>query len=143
MTPALFTAAFVAALALSLTLQLWLARRHVRHVAAHRDRVPAAFADRIELPAHQRAADYTVARTRFGVVETLFEAGVLLALTLGGGIAALVALTGAFDWGPLGQDLALVVALALVSGVLGLPFSWHRTFGIEARFGFNRTTPRL
>jgi STE24 endopeptidase len=142
-TPALFTAAFVAALALSLTLQLWLARRHVRHVAAHRDRVPAAFADRIELPAHQRAADYTVARTRFGVVETLFEAGVLLALTLGGGIAALVALTGALDWSPLGQDLALVVALALVSGVLGLPFSWHRTFGIEARFGFNRTTPRL
>ena len=65
MTPALFTAVFVAALALSLSLQLWLAHRHTRHVAAHRERVPEAFADRIGLAAHQKAADYTIARTRF------------------------------------------------------------------------------
>ena len=143
MTPALFTALFVAALAVSLSLQLWLARRHVRHVAAHRERVPDAFADRIAVDSHRKAADYTIARTRFGAFETLVDAAVLLALTLGGGMAALVALTGALDWHPLLQDLALVVALALVTGLIGLPFSWHRTFGIEARFGFNRSSPKL
>ncbi len=143
MTPALFTAVFVAALALSLSLQLWLAHRHARHVAAHRERVPEAFADRIGLAAHQKAADYTIARTRFGVVETLVDAAVLVALTLGGGLAALAAATGALAWGPLGQDLALIVALALLTGVVGLPFSWHRSFGIEARFGFNRSTRAL
>ncbi|MBK7743546.1 MAG: M48 family metallopeptidase [Betaproteobacteria bacterium] len=139
----MFTAVFVAALALSLSLQLWLAHRHARHVAAHRERVPEAFADRIGLAAHQKAADYTIARTRFGVVETLVDAAVLVALTLGGGLAALAAATGALAWGPLGQDLALIVALALLTGVVGLPFSWHRSFGIEARFGFNRSTRAL
>jgi STE24 endopeptidase len=143
LTAALVATLFVAALALSLALQLWLAYRHVRHVAAHRDRVPAAFADRIRLDAHQKAADYTVARTRFGVVESLVDAAVLVALTLGGGLQALVAATGALGWGPLGEDLALFVALALVAGLVGLPFSWYRTFGIEARFGFNRSTKWL
>jgi STE24 endopeptidase len=142
-TPALFTVAFVVALALSLGLQLWLAQRHARYVAAHRDRVPDAFADRIGLAAHQKAAAYTIARTRFGVVETLVDAALLVALTLGGGLSALVTATGALDWDPLGQDLALVVALALLTGIVGLPFSWHRTFGLEARFGFNRSTRAL
>jgi len=105
--------------------------------------VPAAFADRIRLDAHQKAADYTVARTRFGVVESLVDAAVLVALTLGGGLQALVGATGALGWGPLGEDLALFVALALVAALVGLPFSWYRTFGIEARFGFNRSTKWL
>ena len=143
MTPDLFTALFVASLAVSLGLQLWLARRHVRHVEAHRGHVPAAFADRIGLAAHQKAADYTIARTRFGTVETLVDAVMLLALTLGGGLSALVALTGTLDAPPLVQDLALIVALALVTGIVALPFSWQRTFGIEARFGFNRSSPKL
>jgi STE24 endopeptidase len=141
--PALFTLLFVVALSISLALQLWLARRHERHVVAHRESVPEAFRDRIRIEAHQKAADYTVARTRFGSVEMLIDATVLVALTLGGGLAALVALTEALPVGALIRDLALIVALAAVTGVIGLPFSWRRTFGLEARFGFNRTTPRL
>ncbi len=143
MTAATFTALFAAALAVSLGLQLWLARRQIAHVAAHREAVPAAFAQRIGLDAHQRAADYTVARVRFGIVETLFEAAVLLLLTFGGGVAALAALsTVPFD-GPIVRDLALIVAVAVVTGVVSLPFSYYRTFGIEAKFGFNRTTRAL
>ncbi len=127
----------------SLATRLWLARRHAQHVAAHRDAVPAAFAGRIGLSAHQKAADYTVARTRLGVVETLADAALLIALTYGGGVAALVAWTASFGVGPLGQDLALLVAVAIISGIVGLPFSYLQTFGIEARFGFNRTTRAL
>jgi STE24 endopeptidase len=139
----LFTLLFVVALVVSLALQLWLARRHVGHVTAHREQVPPPFRDRIALAAHQKAADYTVARTRFGNIETLVDAVVLLALTLGGGLAALFALTEMLPVAALLRDLALIVALTVVTGLIGLPFSWQRTFGIEARFGFNRTTPTL
>ncbi len=143
LTATVLTVVFLAALAASLGLRLWLALRHVKHVAAHRDAVPAAFADRIGLPAHRKAADYTVQRTRLGMVEALAESAVLLVLTLGGGLAALAAWTGSFPGGPLAQDLGLVVAVALIAGLAGLPFSYLHTFGIEAKFGFNRTTRAL
>ena len=140
MTAAAFTAVFLAALALALGVRVWLARRQVAHVAAHREAVPAAFADRIDAAAHRKAADYTIARTRFGVVETIVDGIVLLALTLGGVLAALVGWTGSLTASPLWQDLALLVAVALVTGAIGLPLSYWQTFVLEARFGFNRTT---
>jgi STE24 endopeptidase len=139
-TAALFTAVFVATLGFSLVAKLWLAYRQTRFVAAHRLEVPPAFADRIALAAHQKAADYTVARTRFGVIETGVEALLLLALTLGGGLSVLVGWTASLGLGWLGTDLALIVAVALIAGIVGLPFSYVNTFGIEAKFGFNRTT---
>ena len=139
-TAALFTALFLVAVAASLAVKLWLAHRQTRFVAAHRAEVPPAFADRIALTAHQKAADYTIARTRFGVVETVVEAALLLALTLGGGLAALVAWTGSLGVPPLVADLALIVVVALIAGIVGLPFSYVNTFRIEAKFGFNRTT---
>lgn len=142
MTASTFSLLFLAALASSLGLQLWLAGRQIAHVAAHRDVVPSAFAERIGLEAHRRAADYTMARTRFGIVELVVETALLLALTFGGGLAALAALTARVD-GPILRDLALIVTVAAVSGLVSLPFSYHRTFGIEARFGFNRTTRAL
>jgi STE24 endopeptidase len=138
-----FAALFVVALAASLALRLWLAFRHVGHVAARRDAVPPAFADRIAPSAHRKAADYTVARTRLGVAETLVETVLLVALTLGGGLAALVAWTDVLPFGGMGRDLALIVIVAVISGVVGLPFSYVQTFGIEVKFGFNRTTRAL
>jgi STE24 endopeptidase len=142
-TAATFTAIFAVALAAWLAAKLWLARRQMRHVEAHRGEVPAAFAGRVGLAAHQKAADYTVARVGLGIEETLAEAALLLLLTLGGGLALAVAWTESLGVGPLVKDIALVVAVALVSGVVGLPFSYRHTFGIEAKFGFNRTTRAL
>ena len=143
MTAGLFTLLFLLALAISLSLQLWLARRHVRYVLARRSTVPAHFADRITLAAHQKAADYTVARTRVGVVDLLLDAVVLLALTLGGGLALLAEWIAALPVPPLARDVALIIAVALLAGVLALPLAWYRTFVIEERFGFNRMTLRL
>ena len=140
MSATAFTAVFLAALAVSLALRLWLAQRHVAHVAAHRDAVPPAFADRIGLAAHQKAAEYTIARTRFGMIETLFEALVLLALTLGGVLAALVTWTSSLAASSLWQDLALIVSVSVISAIVALPFTYWQTFVIEARFGFNRMT---
>ncbi|HVN34047.1 MAG TPA: M48 family metallopeptidase [Casimicrobiaceae bacterium] len=143
MTPSALTVAFVALVTASLALQLWLARRHALHVASHRDAVPAAFADRVRLPAHQKAADYTVARTRLGMVEATVETVLLLALTVGGGLAALVAWTSDLPLPGLARDLALIVAVALIAGIVGLPLSYASTFGTEAKFGFNRMTRAL
>jgi STE24 endopeptidase len=143
MTAAAFTLIFIVALVLATVVRLYLARRHAAYVRAHRDSVPAAFADRIGLAAHRKAADYTVERTRFGMLETVVDALVLLALTLGGALAILVGWTGAKFESPLAQDLAVIVALALVSAAVALPFAYWHTFAIEAKYGFNRTTLRL
>ncbi len=141
MTAGLFTSLFLLALGVSLALQLWLARRQVRHVLAHRGSVPAHFADRIGLAAHQKAADYTAARTRVAVIDLLLDTAVLLALTLGGGLSAIAAWTATLPVVPLLQDVTLIIAVVLISGALALPLAWYRTFVIEERFGFNRMTP--
>jgi len=140
MTAPTFTALFLAFTALSLAFGVWLSLRHIGHVARHRDAVPAEFADAISLVAHQKAADYTLDKQRFGLTEEVFGVVVLLALTLGGGLAWLFSLTDGISGNVYADGIAFIAALAIVTGVLGLPFDVYRTFVIEARHGFNKTT---
>src|SRR5258708_28156896 len=116
---------FVAALATSVGVQLWLARRQVRYVWAHRSAVPEHFSDRVALAAHQKAADYTVMRTRLGVVDLLLDTVVLLVLTLGGGLALIATWIGATPLPSLAPDVALIVTAAPISGLVALPLSCH------------------
>ena len=139
----LFTLAFAVALVASLGIRFWLAARQISHVRAHRDATPAAFASRVDTTAHRKAADYTVTKQRLGMLETAVDAVVLVAITLGGGLAWLFAATETFSIAPILRDLLLLVGVAVVGGVAALPFSWWRTFRIEERFGFNRTTPAV
>ena len=142
----LLTVLFAAALLASLATKLWLATRQMRHVAAHRDHVPAAFAARVSLEAHQRAADYTVAKTRFGLLTTAFGSALLLGWTLLGGLDALnEAVRGVLlpRFGALPYELGLLAAFVLIGAAVDLPFEWWRTFRIEQQFGFNRSTWRL
>ncbi len=135
-----FSLVFLAALALSALVKLWLAQRQIRHVAANRDSVPAAFADRIPLDAHRKAADYTLANTRLGRVETLFNAVLLVAWTLGGGLQLLDDSVRALGWESIPTGVAVIIGAFLVMALLDLPVSLYHTFVIEERFGFNRTT---
>ena len=140
------TFVFAAALLASLLVKFWLATRQMRHVAAHRDRVPPAFALTITLAAHQRAADYTLAKGRVGLLSMAFGAAVLLGWTLLGGIDGLNgALRDALQprFGNMAYQLALLASFALIGGVLDLPFELFSTFRIEQRFGFNRMTWKL
>jgi STE24 endopeptidase len=138
-----FTALFLAALLLATAVRLYLAYRHVRYVSAHRDRVPSAFASAIPLEAHRKAADYTAVKTRFGMLGTLVDAAVLLALTFGGGLnLAQRAVSAAFAPGIV-QGVALIALVAIALSVIELPFSLYRTFRIEERFGFNKMTLKL
>lgn len=140
MTPQLFALTFLAALGASTALRIWLDLRHMRHVLAHRDRVPADFFGRIDLADHRKAADYTVAKVRLGLVGVVLDALPLLALTVGGALGAIDgALRGLLGPGHL-HGLALFAAAGLIGFVVGLPASLYRTFVIEARFGFNKLT---
>jgi STE24 endopeptidase len=144
MSPSLaLTLAFAVALVAGLVLRLWLASRQIRHVATHREAVPEAFAERISLAAHQKAADYTIAKTRFGLIEMAVGAAVLLGWTLLGGLDALNQVLLNTLGGGMTQQLALLAAFAVISGLIDLPLSLYQTFVIEERFGFNRMTWRL
>jgi len=142
----LLTTVFAGALLGSLVLRFWLATRQVRHVAMHRARVPDAFLGTVTLSAHQRAADYTLAKARFGLASTAFSAALLVAWTLLGGLDALNrALLDAVlpRFGPMAYQLALLASFAAIGALLELPFDLYATFRIEQRFGFNRMTWQL
>ncbi len=139
-----FTLAFLAALAFTTLARLWLARRHVRHVAAHRNAVPGEFAGRITIETHRKAADYTSERTRIGMLETVTSALLLLAFTLGGGLEVLSqAWSQLFQEGGYAHGIAFIASVVAIGALVDLPFGLYRTFVIEARFGFNRMTPLL
>lgn len=138
-----FASLFLAALVLTTLLRLWLARRHVRHVTAHRGAVPEPFRETISLEAHQRAADYTAARVRLAMAEVVVGAAFVLVLTFGGLLQALHDAWTALGLAGLAHGLAFIAGVVVLSSALDLPFSLYRTFVIEERFGFNRMTLRL
>ncbi|MBN8494097.1 MAG: M48 family metallopeptidase [Burkholderiales bacterium] len=140
------TLVFAAAVLLSLAAKFWLATRQMRHVAAHSHQVPSAFAGTVTLQAHRRAAQYTLAKGRFGLLATAFGTLVLLGWTLLGGLDLLnQALLDSVQarFGNMAYQLALLVAFALIGSLLELPLELYSTFRIEQRFGFNRITPKL
>ena len=140
------TLAFVAFLLASTAAKFWLATRQMRHVAAHRNEVPAPFADSVTADAHRRAADYTIAKGRFGLLTMAFSAAALLGWTLLGGLDALNTALHTLLMpaaGGLVYQLALLASFSLISGLIELPFEWYSTFRIEQHFGFNRMSLRL
>ncbi len=141
--PLTLTLAFVAVLIAGVMVKYWLASRQVRHVARHRASVPAEFAQTITLAAHQKAADYAIAKARFGLVELAWGAAVLLGWTLLGALNLLNQWLLGWIGGGMPQQLALLAAFVLIGGLLELPFTLWQTFRLEERFGFNKMTWRL
>lgn len=142
----LFTLLFSAMLVVGLLTKFYLATRQIRHVARHRNQVPAAFASTITLSSHQKAADYTIAKTRLGMLEMAFASALLLGWTLLGGIELLnrvISNSWLTAYGALVPQLVLLAAFGLISGVLDLPFTLYKTFRLEERFGFNKMTFKL
>ena len=141
MTPT-FSFVFILALCATVALRCWLAVRQLKHVAAHREAVPAQFAGRITLGSHQKAADYSMTRTRLGFLSLAIEVAVLLAFTLGGGLQLLQ------DWWAtrldgLAYGVALIFSVMAISSLVDLPLSLYTQFVVEEKFGFNRMTLKL
>jgi STE24 endopeptidase len=135
-----FSALFIGALLLTTIAQMWLARRHLAHIQAHRAKVPSDFREQIDLSAHQKAADYTSDKTRLTMLSTPFNALLLFIFTLGGGVQWIADLWLATFTNSLIQGLAVILTVLLLSSLLEMPFSLYRTFVIEARYGFNKMT---
>ena len=135
-----FSTLFVAFLLITVGMRFWLSSRHIRHVLAHRPAVPAQFAEKIPLEAHQKAADYTVAKTKLGLGVLVVNTAVLLGFTLLGGLQWLSMTLFKFAGPGMTYQLGLLLAFAFISGVLDLPFDYYRQFVLEEKFGFNKMT---
>ena len=139
-----FTLTFVSLLIASTLIRLWLGGRHITYVQAHRNLVPAAFSDNITLDAHQKAADYTSAKTKLALTEAVTQALFLAVLTLGGGLQLIDD-----SWRTVlaNQEIvrgALVICSAmLIGGLIDLPFEYYKTFVVDEQFGFNKMTPAM
>jgi len=143
MDPYSFSLLFAAFLMATLGTKLWLASRHIQHIQRHRDAVPEQFAAKIPLAAHQKAADYTIAKTKLKITLLVLNAVVLIGFTLLGGLQWLSELlTPAFGVG-IAYQLALVVAVSIISSLIDLPIDYYKQFTLEERFGFNKMTPGL
>lgn len=139
----MLTIIFVVLLLAMLSVRIWLSSRQIRYVMANRDVVPKEFVSKIGLASHQRAADYTVTKTRLSIFEMLFDAAVLICLTLLGGLQYIDTLTSSVTSHELLRQVLLVFAVFTLFGVLGIPFALYRQFKLEAKFGFNRMTLKM
>lgn len=143
MTAHIFAYIFLIMLAITTLLRIQLAQRQIRHVQIHRKQVPEDFSAIISLPDHQKAADYTVVKTRLAIINTLADTGLLLIFTLGGGLNLLWSLSASIFNQPILQGLALFAGFTIISSIVSLPFAIYSTFNIETRFGFNKMTVKL
>jgi STE24 endopeptidase len=139
----LFSVAFIGFLLLTVAVRCWLATRHIRHVLAHRAAVPPQFRETVPLAAHQKAADYTIARTKFGLFGLFLSSAVLIGFTLLGGLQWLSVKVIGMAGAGMGYQIGLLAAFAVISGLIDLPLEYYKQFVLEQRFGFNKMTARL
>jgi STE24 endopeptidase len=138
-----FSVLFIVFLSLTLGCRFWLASRQIRYVQQHRATVPTQFSEKITLESHQKAADYTIAKTKLGIIDLFIGVIVLLALTLFGGLQWLSAhLIPSLGTG-MSYQLGLLISFTLITGLIDLPMDYYRQFVVEQKFGFNKMTVRL
>jgi len=138
-----FSFLFLAFLAAGLIVQYLLIYRHIHHVGKHKAKVPDQFTDKISLEEHQKAADYSQAKSKTGSIELLISTAILLIWTFGGGLNYLDILWRDFSLPPLWTGVGLMLCVILISSLLDIPMSIYRTFILENKFGFNKTTPKI
>lgn len=139
----LFTYIFLFFLFLSLFTQFLLANRQVKSIMTHRPSVPKGFEEKITLENHQKAADYTIAKLRFGMIETILSKILLVVFTIFGLLFAIhLELLKHIPSG-VWQQIALIMSISFISSLIDLPFSWYRQFHLEELYGFNRMSKSL
>jgi len=136
----IFTIIFLLTLVSAVSIRVWLATRHIRYVHTHRNSVPENFSSQISLDAHQKAADYTCAKTRLNYANICLDTLLLLILTLGGGLNALNSFWSNWFSAPLLQGMIFILGTVLLMGLVEIPINYYRTFVIEKKFGFNKMT---
>ncbi len=142
--PLTFTTVFLILLIITTATRFWLSTRHISHVQANRNVVPKAFAEIIDLSAHQKAADYTAAKSKLMIVEAITQAALLLVLTIGGGLQFIDTIwQGILPNHEILRGAAVILSALVVSGLVDLPFEYYKTFVVDEKFGFNKMTPKM
>ena len=138
-----FSVLFLVFLVSSVALQFWLSSRQIRHILQHKSAVPEKFASKIPLEAHQKAADYSVAKSKFGLFMLFIEVAILLCFTFFGGLQLIASTLFSLIGDGMIYQISLIAAFATISGIIDLPFAYYRQFSLEERSGFNKMKPAL
>lgn len=144
MMTATLTTIFISLLVLTTAVSIWLKQRHIGYIESHRNQVPTAFAETISLGAHQKAADYSSAKSRLAIYEGLAQTVLLVFLTIGGGLQFIDSAWR--NWLPEQEVLRGILVIFnafLISSLIDLPFDYYRTFVIDQRFGFNKMSSAM
>jgi len=140
----ILTITFITLLVSTTLIRIWLGRRHIAHVQTHRNQVPVAFKDSIALDAHQKAADYSSAKTKLVIIEAIAQALLLIALTLGGGLQFIDDIwRNLLPTQEIIRGALVICSTMLVSSFIDLPFEYYKTFVVDEQFGFNKMTPAM
>jgi STE24 endopeptidase len=140
----LLTTTFVTLLIATTLVRIWLARRHIAHMQSNRGQVPAAFKENITLDAHQKAADYSTAKIKLTITETVIQGLLLAALTLGGGLQWIDDIwRNILSTQEIFRGALVICSAMLISSFIDLPFEYYKTFVIDEKFGFNKMTPAM
>jgi STE24 endopeptidase len=138
------TFVFIGLLIATTLTRFWLGSRHIGYVQAHRGQVPSAFSESISLEAHQKAADYSAAKTKLALTETIVQALLLVALTLGGGLQWLDNIwQNALPNHEIIRGALVICSALFISSLIDLPFEYYKTFTVDEKFGFNKMTPSM
>lgn len=139
-----FTTVFISLLIVTTLVRYWLSSRHIQHVQAHRNAVPRAFSSTIELSAHQKAADYSTAKSKLIIFEAVASAILLALMTIGGGLQWIDdVLRQAMPEYHMVRGALVICSAMLIMSLVDLPFDYYKTFVIDEKFGFNKMTPRM
>ncbi|MDZ4142108.1 MAG: M48 family metallopeptidase [Methylotenera sp.] len=142
--PSTLTIVFISLLIATTLVRIWLGRRHIAYVQTNRRQVPAAFSGSISLDAHQKAADYTTAKSELSLIEVIVQVALLAVLTLGGGLQWIDdSWRNILPAQEIIRGALVIVSAMLVSSFIDLPFDYYKTFVVDEKFGFNKMTPAM
>ena len=102
--------------------------------------IPKEFKETYDAEKYKKSQHYLSDNTRFDCAQTTFSLCLLLPFILIGGFNTLDIIIRGFGYNPLITGIIYMMSLMFISQLLGLPFQWYKTFVIEEKYGFNKTT---
>jgi STE24 endopeptidase len=121
----------------------WLRHINLRHLTQHGTGVPEGFEGTIDADKLRRSSAYTFDSSRLGLWDSLFDNVLLIIFLFGGVIASYDQFVGSLTSQPIVAAILFFLLMTWASTLLGIPFDLYGTFRIEARYGFNTTTPAI
>ncbi|MBV5341055.1 MAG: M48 family peptidase, partial [Deltaproteobacteria bacterium] len=121
----------------------WLRHINLQYLKQHGDKVPEGFEGAIDTEKLRSSSAYTFDSSRLGLWDSLLDNVLLIIFLFGTVIVTYDHFITSLSTSPIIAAILFFLLLTWVSTLLGIPFDLYSTFRIEARYGFNTTTPKL